>query len=514
MESVRIFLQQQIAAIWRHRWLALAAAWLICGIGWFAVSLMPNQFESSARVYVNVDAVLTPLLRGLAVEGESAATLDYLERTLLSQPNMEKVISKTNLDLQVTTPASRQQMVQGLARSIRVVSQTRTLFTISYRNTSPQLAHDVVQALLDIFTESTTGTDRADLENAQRFLDQQIASYERQLRDAEQRRAAFRAKYVDLLPSNDYGGATGLDSARSAETALKGQLADALSQRETLQKELASTPQYLPFSALGGAGGPSANAVALADAERKLALLRLQYTEEDPDVIAQRQLVEALRSGKMGPLSVAPSPAPAASNARSGVPNPLYQSLKLKLVDADVQIASLKRQVKTATAQRAQMEKIARAVPGVQAQYQNLDRDYNVLRKNYEELLARRESAAIAQAANTQADKVKLTVVDPPLVPHTPVAPNRLLLLSVVLVLGLGGGAGLAFALGQLDRSFRSVDDLRTLGLPVLGALSLVGTRTMRRRMVSVLGFGVVVLLLVAVFGGLIAHTARFGTVI
>ncbi|MGH7212273.1 MAG: XrtA system polysaccharide chain length determinant, partial [Acetobacteraceae bacterium] len=284
MDSVRIFVLQQIAAVWRHRWLALAASWLICGVGWAAVSLMPNQFESSARVYVNVDAVLTPLLRGIAVEGESAATLDYLQRTLLSQPNMGKVISKTDLDLQVTTPASRQRMVEGLARSIQVVPETRTLFTISYRNTSPQLAHDVVQALLDIFTESTTGTDRADLENAQHFLDQQIASYERQLRDAEQRRAAFKAKYVDLLPSTEYGGATGLDSARSAEAALKGQLADAMARRDTLNKELAATPQYLPFSALAGAaGGPSANAVALAEAERKLALLRLQYTEQDPD---------------------------------------------------------------------------------------------------------------------------------------------------------------------------------------------------------------------------------------
>ncbi len=512
MESVRIFLQQQIAALWRHRWLALAAAWLICGVGWAAVSLMPNQFESSARIYVNVDAVLTPLLRGLAVEGESAATLDYLQRTLLSQPNMEKVISKTNLDLQVTTPASRQQMVEGLARSIKVASQTRTLFTISYRNTSPQLAHDVVQALLDIFTESTTGADRADLENAQHFLNQQIASYERQLRNAEQRRAAFKAKYVDLLPSTEYGGASRLDSARGAEAALKGQLADAISQRDTLKKELAATPQYLPFSAL--AGGPSANAMALAEAERKLALLRLQYTEQDPDVIAQRQLVEALRSGKMGPLMAAPSAARPAANASSGEPNVLYQNLKLKLVDANVQLASLERQVQAAAEERARMEKVARAEPEVQARFQNLDRDYNVLQKNYEELLARRESAAIAQAANTQADKVKLTVVDPPLVPHTPVAPNRLLLLSVVLVLGLGGGAGVAFALGQLDRSFRSVDDLRALGLPVLGALSLVGIPTVRRRMASVLGFGMIVLLLVAVFGGLIAHTARLAAVI
>ena len=72
MESVQLFLRQQIAAVWRHRWLALAAAWLICGVGWVAVSLMPNQFESSARIYVNVDAVLTPLAARLGGGGRIA----------------------------------------------------------------------------------------------------------------------------------------------------------------------------------------------------------------------------------------------------------------------------------------------------------------------------------------------------------------------------------------------------------------------------------------------------------
>jgi hypothetical protein len=212
--------------------------------------------------------------------------------------------------------------------------------------------------------------------------------------------------------------------------------------------------------------------------------------------------------------SLAPTSGSAHATASTGAPNQLYQDLKLKVVDANVQIASLQRQLKAATANRGQMDKIARAVPEVEAQSKNLDRDYNVLRTNYEALLARRESASIAQAADTQADKVKLTVVDPPLVPHTPVAPNRLLLFSAVLVLGIGAGVGLAFLRGQLDSSFRSVDDLRSLGLPVLGALSLVGTPAVRQRVVSVLGFGAAVMLLVVVFGGLIAHTARLISVI
>ena len=253
---------------------------------------------------------------------------------------MEKVISKTDLDLQVTTPGSRQQMVAGLARSIELSSETRTLFTISYRNPNPQArARRGAGAARHLHREHhrhRPGRSRecaALPQPADRLLRAAVA----------RRRAAARGVQGQVR------GPAALDriwrseqarnSARGAVSALQGQLADALAQRETLKKELAATPQFLPFSSLGG---PSANAMALAEAERKLALLRLQYTEQDPDVIAQRQLVEALRSGKMGSLTAAPPAGRPAANASSGEPNVLYQDFKLKLVDTDVGIASLR----------------------------------------------------------------------------------------------------------------------------------------------------------------------------
>ncbi|MBV8578660.1 MAG: hypothetical protein JOZ58_26955 [Acetobacteraceae bacterium] len=129
-----------------------------------------------------------------------------------------------------------------------------------------------------------------------------------------------------------------------------------------------------------------------------------------------------------------------------------------------------------------------------------------MLRRPYEELLDRRESASIAQAANTQADKVKLTIVDPPQIPRLPVSPNRLLLLPAVLLLGLSGGCGVAFLLGQMDRSFRTLDDLRALGLPVLGGISMLATVPAGRKLSSALGFCAAVLLLVGACGGLLSH--------
>ena len=100
-----------------------------------------------------------------------------------------------------------------------------------------------------------------------------------------------------------------------------------------------------------------------------------------------------------------------------------------------------------------------------------MDRDYSVLRNNYEQLLNRLQSANPVQAADTQADKVKLRIVDPPETPRLPVAPNRLLLVLGVLVAGIGGGIACTILLGQRDRSFSTVDQLRDLGLPVLGGI-------------------------------------------
>src|SRR5665213_4446435 len=78
--------------IWRRKWIAAAICWIVCIVGWPAVFRIPNVYESQARVYVDVDSLLTPLLRGLAVESNPLQQLDYMQRTLLSRPNMEQVI--------------------------------------------------------------------------------------------------------------------------------------------------------------------------------------------------------------------------------------------------------------------------------------------------------------------------------------------------------------------------------------------------------------------------------------
>jgi polysaccharide chain length determinant protein (PEP-CTERM system associated) len=494
---------------WRFRWLSIAVAWLVCLGGWAAVSMMPNQYEADARLYVDADAVLTPLLKGLALDNTVSSQLDLLQRTLLSRPNLEKLISKTDLELSVSGPTDMERLVAQLGNQIRLVPQSHDLFTISYHNTNPQLAYDVVQNILNIFIEAKSGSNRSDMENARVFLQQQIASYEAQLRSAEAKRAAFKGKYVEILPS-DLNGASRLEEARSQVSQLQGQLIDAQSRRKMLADELAGTPQMNvtevdPGSPGGVVGGQS----ELAAAQEKLAILLQTDTDANPDVIRQRALIAGLRASGGG---ATPRGGTAGRPARSvSVPNPVYDQLKVSLVETDAELASLQRRVASATQDRDRLEAIARDVPNVQAQSLSLDRDYDVLRKNYDELISRRESMRIAAAADTDADKVRLEVIDPPQLPRIPVGPHRLMLLSGVLVAGLGAGVAVALLLGRLDSAFYTLAELRSLGLPVAGGISLAGParRFTGRMLVGAVLPALAVVLLFGTFGGLLVRLAR-----
>lgn len=509
MHAIQVLIRKQLSAAWRHRWPAVLFTWLVCALGWGMTFMIPNQYESSARLYVDADAVLTPLLRGLAVDSASATQLDTLQRTLLSRPNLEKLISKTDLELSLRGPADRELLVQGLTNSIRITPQTRNLFTISYRSESPQLAFDVVKTMLTTFVESKTGTNRTDLENAGKFFQEQIGQYERQLRDAERRRAEFRTKYIDLLPGD--GGTTRLEQAQSNVRGLQGQLIDAVAKRETLSKELAITPQLVATETDGGGVGGGGG--RLREAERQLQELRLRYTDQHPDVIAMRNLVSGIRSGNAGADEPSGIGQNRASPRNRSVTNPVYEQLKLRLVEHESFLASLQRQTNDAIKERDRLDEIARGAPGLQAEFVNLNRDYDVLRKNYEDLLARRESMRISTAAEVDSDKVKIQVIDPPQIPQNPVAPKRLLLLSGVLVAGIAAGVGLALLLVQMDQSFHSVEELRDLGFPVMGGVSMIGSVVpFAKRAVSVGAFSAAALVPAVVYSGLLMRLLRSGT--
>jgi polysaccharide chain length determinant protein (PEP-CTERM system associated) len=500
-----------VQALWRHRWLAVGSAWLVCTAGWIGAAFVPTKYESSARVYLNADPLLTPLLKGLAADTDPSRHLDFMQRTLLSRPNLEQLIRLTDLDTGIRTPGDKEALFKRLATDITVTPVTLNLLNLSYRDSDPVLAKNVVQSLLTIFAEKMAGSSRAEMDSAQRFLEGEIASYRDQLRAAEKRRAELAEKYPDIVQNRGPGSPQGddngnrLEQARSAVAHMKLELADAVTKRDSLVKELASVPAMLtvdrgPQVVVTGARlGPVEE--RLQELRRSLDGLLLKYTEDHPDVRAARLSIAQLQSeaGKSG------GGAGRVANGTGQIANGVYEQVKVKLVDAEAVVAALQRRLTEAESDQVKIEKIAQSAPGVLVQAQDLNRDYGILKRNYEELVARREATQIANSADTKTEKIQFRIVDPPQVPIVPAAPNRPLLVSLVLLLGVGAGLAAPLLIMQLDRSFATLSQLRNLGIPILGNVSRLALGTAQRRTVLQLaGVAASALVLVAVYGTLL----------
>jgi polysaccharide chain length determinant protein (PEP-CTERM system associated) len=437
-----------------------------------------------------------------------------MQRTLLSRPNLEQLLRLTDLDTGIRTPAEKEALFKRLASDISVSPITLNLLALSYRDSDPALAKNIVQSLLTIFAEKMAGSSRAEMDSAQRFLDDEIASYRDQLRAAEKRRSDLAEKYPDIVrnrtpdaPGGDDNG-NRLEQARGTVTQLKLELGDVTSKRDAIQKDLAAVPTMLTVDhgpqVIVNGGQLTPVEARLQELRRNLDGLLLKYTEEHPDVKAARQAIaqlqaEATKSSSGG----AGQPGNPANKGQ--IANGAYDQIKVRLVEAEAAVAAVQRRVSEAETQQAKIEAIAKSAPGVLVQAQDLDRDYGVLKRNYMELVARRESTQIANAADTKTEKIQFRIVDPPQVPIVPVAPNRPLLMTYVLALGIGAGPVAPLLVMQLDRSFATLGQLRNLGIPILGSVSRLSIGAAQRRAaLQLIGVTASALVLVAVYGTLL----------
>src|SRR5689334_21676087 len=167
-----------LRGMWHRRWIGLAAAWIIALVGAAVVFRVPEKYEASARVYVDTESLLRTLLQGLAIQPNVDQQVALISRTLISRPNVDKLVRLADLDLNVKTTAEREDVIDNVIKTIRLDGNvTSNLYVISYRDPEPARARKVVQSLLTIFVESSLGDKRQDTQSAVRFLDDQIKRY-------------------------------------------------------------------------------------------------------------------------------------------------------------------------------------------------------------------------------------------------------------------------------------------------------------------------------------------------
>ncbi len=489
MEELITQLMAGVRGVWRRRWIGVVVAWVIGIVAAVFLINLPDRYEATARIYVDTKTILKPLMKDLTVEPDMDQTVGMLARTLITRPNVELLLSKSYSGAGAMPSAEREVLIETLTKRIKLTGSGHdNVFSFSFRDTDPQRARMVVQNLVSLFLESDSSSSKRDSDEARVFIDEQIKNYEQRLTESENRLKEFKLRNMGV------GDASGKDyfSRITALTEEVGKLRTELraseESRDAIKRELATEDPVLVSETPVAVVTPPTPPDPRLEAQRRLLddLLR-RYTDLHPDVVATRKLIARLEEQQQAQqaadeLARARAAENKAAPRVSASTNPVFQKLKVSLSDAESAVAALRVRVADSQARLTELRASASKVPQIEAELAQLNRDYDVVRRQYEALVGRREKASISE----NVDATRLTsfrVIEPPRTAPEPVFPNRLLLAPVVLLLALAGGVAASYGASQL---FPNVSNARELGQivkrPVLGSVSMLVTDTMRNR--------------------------------
>ena len=435
-----------------------------------------------------------------------------------------------DLDLKNQSKNDQETLVERLTKGIEIrTAGGVNLYTMAYKDSEQDRAKRVIQSMVSIFVESGLGASRKDTDSAKTFLNEQIKAYEAKLEEAEARMKEFRLRNISMQSADGKDAMSRLTELSALLDAAKLQLKEAENARDAAKQQLAmergqggnvATQSLLQESTIS-VSTPELD--SRIDSQRKnLDALMQRFTDQHPDVIATKRLIKDLEDQKkkeMAELRKAAMATAAANGPGPGAANSSLAAQELSRVVAatEVQVAGLRARVAEYSARMVQARESMKSAPQVEAEASQLNRDYAIIKKGYEDLVARRQSAVMSGDLDVASGVADFRLIDPPRVAPKPVSPNRPLLLPLVLMASLGLGLFFAFAASQMRPTFAHGEDLRKVtGMPLLGVVTMLTTDEDRRRdrvslfrfvaasggLVGLFAAGLITMTLISRFGG------------
>ena len=484
-----------LRGMWQRRWIGLGVAWMTAIIGAIIVFRLPDKYEASARVYVDTQSLLQPLMAGMAVTPDAGQQVAILSRILLSRPNLEKIIRKSDLDTSAGRNAA--DLVDETVSSLNITrAGGDNVYTIAFRYPDGRKARDVVQAALSTFIEQSLGQTRIGTDSARKFLDEQIKDYENRLRESEARVQAFRLKYMGLLGTSGQTYFSQMTTITEQIKDARVELRVAEQTREGIRKQLEEQTQRGPAATSRRVAAISVPELdtRINELKRQLDEMLRKYTDQHPDVVSTKRLLAQLLEDRKREIEVRGKAAESDPGNPSLSGDPVAQQLKVALNDAEANLTAVRARLGQYEARYNQLRSSAETLPKIDMELTQLNRDYDMQKRQYESLVLRRETASLTGKLE-DAGVAEFRIIDPPRVTPNPVAPNRRLLLGVLVAASLFAGLAMSWLVSQTRPTFRDGRTLREVAQrPLLGMISILPThslRVMRRRAALLFAGGV-----------------------
>jgi polysaccharide chain length determinant protein (PEP-CTERM system associated) len=464
--------------IWsRRKWLALMTFIAVVGaIGSMAISL-PNLYRAKATVLVGRQQVSEAFVRP-SVTAELETRIQTIKEEVMSRARLSELIARFDLYADARKRRPIDALVERMRRDVQLeikgaesplTGRGATIsFAVAYSSRDPRTAANVANALAELYVEGNTKTREGQAAQTAAFLKRQLDDAKKELDVQERRANDFRLSHMGELPQQVE---TNLAAMERLNTQLRlngeNQLR-AMERHDSLERQLAEAVQpAAPPPA------PSPEVERLTKLKHQLDELRSRFSDEYPDVVHVKSEIRALE--RQIPREAPPSAESAPPDAR--------QHLRQSLGDLDAELRGLKEEERVMRETLSRYEQRVENAPKRQEEIQDLTRDFQSTKERYDGLLKRYEEAQLADSLEQGQHVEQFRILDPAIPPREPEAPNRLRLLIVAFVLGIGLAGAAALAAEKINSTFHSIDDLRAfVTTPTVARVPLILTAAQVRR--------------------------------
>ena len=479
----------------RRRAFGLALGFAAIALAAVAVGLvLPKRYVSSTTILAGEANIIAPLMEGRAVPTGVADRARIAREVIFSRKVMADILETGGWADELDDPLARERAAEQIKLRTRVSSPGANLFEISYADKEPERAFLVAKRFAELFMEESLAAKERESREAYEFIDSQVKEYHGKLTDAESRLKVFRADNQDAAPGSETDVRTRIAQLRTGIEQARTGLSEMRMREASLQAQLSGEAE------VSGARTRSGEMqIRLAELQGQLDRLRLEYTDEYPDVVRVRHQIEDLQ---VSIAAARASEVPGQRDEAAAMRNPLYQELRSDLAQVRSDAAGLAARISENEALLQQELDRGRRVADSEADLAELTRDYEVNRDIYQDLLRRRENARVSMNLDAERRGLTFRVQEPAALPLQP-SGLRLLHFGIAgLVLGVVMPLVLLGAFLFYDPRVRQAAALAgQQSLPVL--VSIPEFRTLADRRGEIVGWlkaGGVVILVVAVY--------------
>ena len=496
MHESLIFIYEKFIIFWHRKFLALGIAFLLCFSGWTFVYFMPNIYEARARIYVDTENFLQPLLKGITVDLDHKTKIELIFKNLLSRTRLEKIARAADLDLNVKNDEEFDNMILELGSKIRTIKldNSHNLYRLVYKNKDPIVAQKVLEESINAFIEELLGDSRLERKDAKDFLDKQIKDYEQRLIKDETNLALFKKEHVGFLPNDSGNYYKQLVTQRKLleENLLK--LKESQSEYKTSKIRLSQAKKEISEQK------NTTKTISKYDQrieilEQKLDEMELLYTEQYPELIKLKTTLAGLYNHRN--LETIKNNQPKSIDYSK---NTYISELKLEISTTAAKIAALKVRTNNYELKIIELEELIAKVPEVEAKLAALSRGYEITKTKYEQLLLRSETANIGSNAQLKGDAIKFEIIDnAKTLPH-PVAPNKSILILGVLASSLVFACAFVILLNEINPKIYIASQLKKdNNFQILGSISQISLpwQNLKRKLETIVFVTLFILLIV-----------------